>query len=105
MLVSLGRTLAYPLEVIGPDGKPARLTEVGKRVLETRRRDSSHRIVHDGYTEDFQIRADYFYDMREPGEYKLRVSREVPSKADPRKTVRIYSNVVKIRIEGPQDKE
>jgi hypothetical protein len=43
------------------------------------------------------------FDMTQIGEYRLRVSRKVPSIADPKKEVTIYSNMEKIRIEAPQD--
>jgi hypothetical protein len=41
--------------------------------------------------------------MTQIGEYQLRVSREIPSAANPESEVTIYSNVVKIRIEAPQE--
>jgi hypothetical protein len=100
-----GFTLGYALEVIRPDGTQAPLTELGKRMLAgARRRPRTGSATMTRHTRvDFEMGTTGIFDMTQIGEYRLRVSRKVPSIADPKKEVTIYSNMEKIRIEAPQD--
>jgi hypothetical protein len=107
-LVDSSLAFAYKLEVLRPDGKIAPLTAEGQKTRESRgrRRSFSGGLVNPGSKHEFPYTGvQTVFEMSKPGEYQLRVSREVPSIEDPKKQVTLYSNVVKIRIEAPQEDE
>lgn len=96
--------LVYRLNVLRPDGTTAPLSSKGEKAK------SSLFLTGGNYGStwttgtflEFGMSASDNFDMTQPGEYSLQVSREVPSLKDPKKMVTLSSNVVKITIAAPQ---
>lgn len=108
-----GFGLTYKLNVIRPDGSVATLTSKGektkkeKKDIQRRSLGSLTYLIPVGKSRAFSLDGtNTYFDMMQPGEYLLQVSRQLPSLEEPenaKKSVPIYSNVVKITIAAVQE--
>lgn len=106
--LTIGGKRWYKLEILRPNGSLAPLTKIGEAVSKDSEMTPSFRGGPNspGTTVGAHYRTAHLdFDLTQLGEYQLRVACQVPSIADPKKMVTIYSNVVKITFEAPKKAE
>lgn len=104
---------AFRLEIRRPDGTLAPVTPRGERLKKVLRRMPSFRTgpSSPGTKEEGSFRAvNLYFDMKQIGEYQLRVSRPVFKRPENMqhendREATLFSNVVKIRIAAPDEQK
>lgn len=98
----------YSLDIRGSDGESVGLTAFGENYTKNQGKyeDKGLMVFVPGVKEAVPLyNAQAFFKMSKPDVYTMQATRQVPSLEDPKKMVTINSNVVKIRIEAPEDAE
>ena len=102
------KPLEYKLEIQRPDGTLAPVTLDGEKAIHRAKMfvggDTGPRSSG-AYVEILLTRVDAYFDMRQIGQYQVRVLKEVPSRANPKKKVTFASNIVTFSIEMPKSED
>ena len=100
----------YKIEVMQADGALVPLTPQGQDAqgMVEPIESLGLRVLRSGQSEKVHLDTSHNYDLQKPGDYWLRVSREVPRRDaddDDEETKMLYSNVLKFTIEAPKVEE
>lgn len=93
--------LDYSFKVTDPHGKVLNPNKVGQHFLTPPMISTEWENIGPGNSYILQLPLDWMFDLKEPGEYSITVSRSVPKRSDSSKKVAITCPPLKFQIVGP----
>ncbi|BCM92345.1 hypothetical protein IAD21_04224 [Abditibacteriota bacterium] len=89
---------AFKISVITPNGKPATLTDYGKRMLSIDSGSTQSKILRPGDEYSLSCVVNRLYDMSLSGDYKISVESAVPTPEDKLKWLKIVSKTATVTV-------